>query len=169
MSTQSIDQFATHAVECPHCKGVGTVEVPPIVASCEAYYFGCWGQPGHYWRHPTNPLMKERDIEARVPEPFRRGRIDSGFCPGAVKGSAFDRTRPEVEGEAALHHVDGWTVLAWWDRSVDRRGACNSNVVARGTFDFAAMLEVLKRQFPGVAARQKSALRLVVWPGGAKP
>lgn len=142
---------------CPHCKGTGTVTIPPEILTVEAYFFGCWQQAGHYWRHPRNPCMPDSDIVKRV----GLARIDGGFCPGSVAGKPFDRSRPEVECEARLTHIEGWTILGWWDRSVDRRGACNSNIVVRGTYDYAAMLAVLHAQFPTVEARQKRALQLV--------
>jgi hypothetical protein len=67
----------------------------------------------------------------------------------------YTRNKPEVEGEAALHHIDGWTLLSWWDRTVDSRGACNSNVVAKGTHSYATMLEIIKVQMPNLIERRK--------------
>lgn len=104
--------------------------------------------------------MRDSEIEARVPAALLR-RIDGGFCPGAVVGDAWRRSRPEIEGQASLRHVDGWTVLAWWDRSVDSRGACNSAFVARGLRDFTTMLEIGKTQAPIVIARQRTPIVLV--------
>jgi hypothetical protein len=132
----------------------------------EAYYFGCWSDLGHYWHavSPENAYTPAREIEARVPEAMRHGRIDGGFCPGHAKGDPYRRSRPEVEGEAKLSHVDGWTVLGWWDRSVDKRGSCNSNVAAKGTHDFTTMSEIAKRRVPHVMARQRQPLVLVEGP-----
>ena len=146
-------------VACPHCSGTGKVKVPNDAETVETYFFGCWKEGGHYWCHPTNPHMRESEIEKRVPARLRI--IDGVFCPGHVDGDAYRRSRPEVEGEALLTHVDGWTVLGWWDRSVDRRGACNSNIVVRGTRSFAEMLFIGEMQMPHVMKRQKQSLRLV--------
>jgi hypothetical protein len=145
-------------VSCPHCHGVGRVALPPEVATVEAYYFGCRGDKGHFWWRPYGGHAY--DVE-RIVAPSVRDHIDGGFCPGAVWGDSWKRTRPEVEGEAALHHVDGWTVLALWDRSVDERGACNSNFVARGTHEYVIMRAIAEAQFPDVWKRFKFEIRLV--------
>ena len=142
--------------------------IPPGIETVETYYFGCWEQSGHFWRSKSG-YDEERRIETRVPAPLRRGHIDGNFCPGAVAGSQWKKTRAEVEGEAALHHIDGWTVLAWWDRSVDRRGACNSAIAACGLFDFATMLAITRAQFPTVLTRRKDPPVLVVDMTGAAP
>jgi hypothetical protein len=123
------------------------------IAKLEFYYFGCWEQPGHYWRAPH--YVSSHSIEERV-GPNIHPRIDGGFCPGVVhpRKSQFDRrTRPEVEGEAALHYVDGWTILGYWDRSVDGRGGCNSNFVALGSHDFDTMLDIAQVKFSSVLDR----------------
>lgn len=141
-------------IDCPHCRGSGKVRVPADVAAVEAYYFGCWGQSGHYWRSPDGHAS-ERDIQSRMPEALREYRIDGCFPPGAVFGDQFKKTKAEIEGDAALHYFDGWTLLSYWDRSVDHRSASNSNLVARGTHSFATMLEIAKGRFPGLVERRK--------------
>ena len=146
---------------CCHCGGTGTITLPPEIETVEAHYFGCLGELGHYW-HNKNGCKRSLEISARLPAAFKR--IDGGFCPGAVRGDLYARSCPEVEGEAALHHVEGWTVLAWWDRSVDRRGACNSAIVARGTHDFTTMMEIGKAQYPEVLDRQRKPIILVEAP-----
>jgi hypothetical protein len=149
----------SHEATCPHCHGTGKVTVPPEVATVEAYYFGCQRTAGHHWWRPnrTDTAYDVRKIVgANVGD-----HIDGGFCPGAVRGDVWKRTRPETEGEAALHHVDGWTVLSFWDRSVDARGACNSNFVARGTHTYPIMCAIAEAQFPEVWNRYKFEVRLV--------
>jgi hypothetical protein len=145
-------------IPCPHCKGSGEVAVPADIETIEAYYFGCWERSGHFWH--SNKYTRERDIEARV-GPGIADRIDSGFCPGKIPGEAYSRSRVEFEGEASLHHVDGWTILALWDRSIDHRGGCNSNFVVRGTHTYAVMCAIAEAQFPSVWHRFKFEIRLV--------
>lgn len=159
-------------VPCPHCAGSGSVTIAAEVSTVEVYYFGCWEQSGHYWRAPGG-FKGGREIEAQLPEPLRGngmgGGMDSKWCPGSAPGAPHKKTRAEVEGEAALHHVDGWTILAWWDRSVDHRGASNSNLVARGLHSWATMLEIGKAQFPSVMKRQRVHMVLVVAPPPRDP
>lgn len=130
--------------------------------SIEVYYFGCIEQPGHYFfdEHGSRRYSDVSEIVGGNIWPH----IDGGFCPGMVPGAhGSRRTRPEIEGEAALHYVDGWTILAFWDRSVDTRGACNSNFVARGKFDFHQMVSIAEHKFPKVIERvlSKYTLKLV--------
>lgn len=149
-----------HEVPCPHCGGSGKVTIPAGVETVECYYFGCWHDSGHYWRDKGG-YKSSREIDAALPEIFRR-RIDGVYCPGTIPGQDYKRTRPEVEGEAALHHyVEGWTVLAYWDRSVDKRGASNSAFVARGVHDFATMLAIARAQYPHVLTRRTRPIILV--------
>ena len=149
-------------VPCAHCGGKGTIELAAEVTTVETYYFGCWRSIGH---HLWNPKLADRsglqhyDVEKKIPKAIAQ-RIDPCFCPGY--DGPHKRDRAEVEGEAALHHVDGWTVLAWWDRSVDSRGACNSAIISKGLYDFTTMLEIGKAQMPHVMERQRVPIVLVV-------
>lgn len=137
-----------HKVPCAYCNGTGETEIPAEALTVETYYFGCLGEAGHYWHVRGGRAIGYR-FDDRFPESFY---IDGKFCP---------HPRPEVEGECALHHVEGWTVLAWWDRSVDRRSGSNSAIVTKGTYDFTTMLEIGKAQFPSVMSRQRQPLTLV--------
>jgi hypothetical protein len=148
----------SHEAACPHCHGTGKVIVPSEVATIEAYYFGCQREAGHYWWRKYGGHAY--DVE-KIVGPNLHPRIDGGFCPGSVRGDPWKRTRPEIEGEAALHHVDGWTVLSFWDRSVDSRGASNSNFVARGARSYVIMRAIAEAQFPDVWKRFKFEVRLV--------
>lgn len=75
--------------------------------------------------------------------------IDGVLQPGCreERGHWVHHGVPEVEGEALLHHKDGWTAISFWDRSVDKRGACNSTYFAEGTFTFDEMVEMAKARF----------------------
>lgn len=108
------------------------------------FYFGPWNEPGHYLFHENGTTAWR---EATV-VPWRR--IDGCLQPGCKEdpdGHWRHRGAPEIEGEAIVHHKDGWTALSFWDRSVDTRGACNSTYFAEGTFTFAEMVEMAKTRF----------------------
>jgi len=115
------------------------------------FYFGPWDQAGHYFFDEHGNSVNE----ALVPQfPFghygvRKVRVDGRLQPGCPDPSdrLQRRTRPESEGEALLHHIQGWTALCFWDRSVDGRGGCNSNYFAEGTFTFEQMVEMAKARF----------------------
>jgi hypothetical protein len=112
------------------------------------YYFGPWDRAGHYffnesgsslWKIPDFPFGRDKG------KVFVDGCLQPG-CP-APDDRLKRRTRPEVEGEALLHHIQGWTALCLWDRSVDTRGACSSNYFAEGTFTFDEMVAMASTRF----------------------
>ena len=109
----------------------------------KVFYFGCWGQPGHYARAAgTAKRYSAEEHEFCEKNPWGY-EIDGGLCP---KG-------PEIQGRALVHHKDGWTAMCFCDRSVDKRGKCNSGFFAEGTWSFSAMLEIAKKHFPEVISR----------------
>lgn len=68
-------------------------------------YLGCWGRVGHYY------WVNGRD----------RGALDSPKnCPWRQLDSK-KMIDSDIQGEAYIHHKDGWTALAIGDRSVDSR------------------------------------------------
>jgi hypothetical protein len=114
------------------------------------YYFGCLGTPGHFLHSPRET---GRAGVQRAPEGFP-APWGSGFMPGAgLDGSLLDKRGGQEEGRVVLHHVDGWTALAFWDRSVDKRGGSNSVFVSRGTLTCAEMLDAARATWPQVFAR----------------
>lgn len=119
----------------------------------DVYYNGCWGETGHYLWDRTR--RKAYSVPADFP--VAPHVLDSGFLPPG---------QPQVEGRATLCHVNGWTVLAFWDRSVDTRGKSNSAFVARGTLDFDAMVAAAKAAFPSVWGRFGFEVRLADVPAG---
>ena len=120
------------------------------------YYFGCWGEPGHYLYSPRSGMLPHATLPARI-----RARIDGGFCCAALPGADYDeRKAAEAEGLALLHHVEGWTVLAFWDRSGDSRYGSHSTFLAQGTLGFDAMVAMARESFPQVWARYGFEVRL---------
>jgi hypothetical protein len=79
--------------------------------------------------------------------PWKDWEIDGKLQPGCFYDRGCWEHGRENEGEALLHHKDGWTALSFWDRSVDHRGACNSTYLAEGTFTFEEMVELAKTRF----------------------
>lgn len=99
-------------------------------------YFGVEkkDRAGHY-------LFDEQMRSLNYSETF--DKIDGGFCPQG----------PEKQGVATLTHINGQTVLAFWDRSGDSRFGSNSNFIEKGTLSFDEMLCSAKEKFPLVFER----------------
>lgn len=114
-----------------------------------AYYFGCWLHPGHFFfepgmkRAPREVARSRHSSDRDQPQivPWGYG-VDGQLCP-----------RRGRQGEALVHHRDGWTALAFWDRSVDDRGGSNSVFLFEATLDFPAALAKARETFPEVFAR----------------
>ncbi len=104
--------------------------------------------------------------------PFRWETLDGGFAPRIRRGVVMvERSQVSPgeelpEGHAALHHMNGWTVISFWDRSVDDRGASCSSFVVEGELPWAEAWEAAKTTFPTVVARYKFEVQHVftrVW------
>lgn len=105
----------------------------------EPLYFGCEkvGETGHYAFTQTGRKYGRDEHWLSL--------LDGMFAPEG----------PEVEGVARLHHLNGMTILAFWDRSVDSRYASNSAFVLKGKLAFDEALAEAKQRFPWVFARFK--------------
>lgn len=109
------------------------------------YYFGCWRDVGHYLRDTAGrTIWKEEEIGL----PFSIYRLDTGFLPKSERGSS-------EQPEGVLHHTieQGWTVIAFWDRSVDTRRGGNSAFVMHGEHTAEEALRMAWREFPTIFAR----------------
>lgn len=117
----------------------------------DCYYFGCVDGPGHIFRGP-GPRTRVYALEEHLAQLF--GGLDGKLCwnsPRSDRDRFVDRN--ETEGRAFITHCGGWTALAFWDRSVDRRGACNSAFFVQGTLTFAQIVWVARHCWPKIWAR----------------
>ena len=110
-------------------------------------YFGCANDSGHFLYDGEWDKVAWRDY--KTVHPFGDA-IDGEFTPlGLV-----------IEGSPALHHTKGWTVLAWWDNSVDGRPGSHATFLAEGTWTFDQMLAEAKAKYPRTMARQRRPIVL---------
>ena len=123
-----------------------------------ALYFGCWKDKGHFL-HDVNG-WHVYDSNGRKPAdlPWDECLMDAtllrnGKVPDIPTGNVYWT----CGGKDAF-----WYAFYWWDRSVDKRGACNSGIYVRG-FDHhepQTAFEYGCSQFPHVIARQAFPLEL---------
>lgn len=131
---------------------------PVDLRTVEAYLHGdlrrdqADGGGGHRW----NNGLAEQDVPSpwRVPDAIlcwnaRRSRDGRELSTGELE---------QVQGAACLRRRDGWTALAWWDRTGDRRGGSNTVLVARARLSFAEMIELLSIRFTWMLDRQTAPL-----------
>jgi hypothetical protein len=120
-------------------------------------YFGCWEQAGHFLCDEHGRHMHDEKVC-----PWKDYEIDSKLQPGCYEDRGYWQHRgPETEGEALVHHKDGWTALSFWDRSVDKRGKCNSTFMAEGIHDFETMKKIAMERFPKIWSRFTFEVKLV--------
>ena len=102
----------------------------------EVLYFGCIKEAGHYLHNTKGKRSLDFSV---VPWP----KIDGVLCPEyTIK-----------EGASKLHHKDGWTALAFWDYSVDKRPGSNSVFFAEGIHGFEHMIQFGKDYFGQIMER----------------
>jgi hypothetical protein len=112
------------------------------------FYFGPWDEAGHYLFDEQGYGVRTKDRGAFPWDEYSgESGIDGVLQPGCFR--KFDRWMhgDQLEGQALLHHRSGWTALSFWDRSVDKRGNCNSTYFAEGTFTFDEMVAMAKERF----------------------
>jgi hypothetical protein len=121
-----------------------------------ALYFGCWHQAGHYLHDEHGRNLWD------MPEgfPWTIGLLDGGLLHNGQREDVPDGRVFWTCGGRSLD--DLWLAFYWWDRSVDRRGACNSGFYVHGFkhTEPEAALEYACKVFPQVVSRQKFPLKL---------
>jgi hypothetical protein len=119
-----------------------------------ALYFGVWDQPGHYW-HDTRGHHLWDNLPTDLPSMWRT-LADGGLLRNGKREDVYNgRVWWTCGGASAF-----WYAFYWWDRSADRRGACNSGLYVRG-FGWPESNEAFAygcATFPHVVARQKFPL-----------
>lgn len=109
-------------------------------------YFGPWERSGHFMFDERGLEVPYREGETLTAWPYNE--IDGTLQPGRVLWrDHWIQQGPMREGDAVVHHKDGWTALAIWDSSVDKRPGCSSTYIAKGTFTFEQMVEMAKARF----------------------
>lgn len=106
------------------------------------FYFGCYKSVGHYLINQAGRLI----VPSQASIPWEVDEMER-LCPPTRYYA------DEKEGRAALHHRNGWTALAFWDRSVDTSYNSKSVFLAEGNLEFDAMIEQAQAAFPQIWKR----------------
>lgn len=97
-------------------------------------YFGPLTEPGHgFFDYKGQPLAFNS-----VNQPWGT-KIDGGLNGGETMGK---------QGQARIHHKDGWTAMSFWDSSVDTRPGCSSVYLKTGLHTFDEMVGLAMKYFP---------------------
>ncbi len=110
------------------------------------YYFGPWDRAGRY--------LHDEKLSRIWP-----GRIGP-WPPAFLDGGLLLKDKSEPEGLALLWHVEGWTALAFWDRTLDTRMASCSVYLADQTLTFDEIVALAKVKFKDRWDKMKFEVRL---------
>lgn len=109
----------------------------------EPLYFGCVDRLGHHlW-------TRGEERVSLLGWPKLNKQIDGGDCPKATP----------IEGVATLTHEEPWTILSFWDRSVDSRGGSHSTFLIPGRHNFETALAMARESFPRIFFRFRFSIR----------
>lgn len=147
-------------------------EATLITTATKAYYHGCWKETGHYLFGTNGRYVEHEHMLGKGGWWFDGGyapmRTGSGTLVWLMQETSDDarlrlgyRATECPQGEFLVHHRQcggGYTIMAWWDRTADKRGASNSayivDVPAASSVD---LLTWFPKHFPLQAKRLADA------------
>lgn len=105
--------------------------------TAEVLYFGFVANFGHDLR------SKRRRVDIYKDTPWG-ARLDGGL---------LECVPDNPNGKWHEFQKDGWSAVAFWDRSGDKRGASNTAFIVHDEMDGKSILELAAVQWPEVFAR----------------
>lgn len=149
MTTDMRDLILAHAPrQAMHAR---LSEVCAPIDGC--YFFGCDGRTaGHYLygRHKSAAALRE--IERTIDHALGKS-LDGALCWNSARQARGYDPHNETEGRAFRTCRNGWTAVAFWDRTGDKRGASNTVFIAYGELTFSQVIRAAKHAWPEVWAR----------------
>ncbi len=135
-----LDLILAHAPRSAMARRLADVSVPRV----ECFYFGCINEPGHFFNAQKRTRRDAYTIGEAASAAL--GGLDGSLCWNSprTERDRYER-RSEAEGLAFRTCRWGWTAVAFWDRSVDRRGACNSAFIVHGDLTFAQVIRAARQ------------------------
>jgi hypothetical protein len=121
-------------------------------------YFGCWGHMGHFLYDVKGSKISLEETNL----PWKSEELDGRLCPGY---SRKPQQQLQFEGEAIVHYRDGWTALAFWDRSFDTRYGSNSVFLLPGIFTIDEAIVLAQKTFPTIWKRFTFPVRATATAG----
>lgn len=132
------------------------------IEQVESYFFGVWDQTsGHYTYNRHRQGVHPSAAPGEVPSFLAATQMDQRYCRNTYK--------TEDEGQATLQVIEinekpfegqKWTILAFADRSGDKRSGSNSAFVAKGVYAFRDMLNIARIQYPSLWQRMTDKFQI---------
>ena len=150
------DLILAHAPRGAMHARLADVSLPNV----DVYFFGCEGRSsGHYLngrrKSPEALRVAEWSMERALGGLTQCGKptFDGSLCWNSTRQErGYDR-RDEAEGRAFRTCREGYTAIAFWDRTGDKRGASNTVFIAYGELTFSQLVRAAKHAWPEVWAR----------------
>lgn len=121
-----------------------TVPITP-----EVWYHGCDGRPGH-------DLHSKKRMVRHSEQPWGLS-LDSGLLVSSDEYYGCDST---PRGEYKVAQKDGWTAVAFWDRSGgDTRPGCNSVFLVHAIVTGEELLSLARSQWPEIFSRRNFPIK----------
>ena len=120
-----------------------------------ALYFGCWNSVGHFFYdvHGKDAGQKPHpNQEGVAPGRVRVTAVPTPWGYGVEKLAPNHRP-PGGQGDALLHHKDGWTALAVDDFTIDSRGNSKSVFCFDEILTFDEAVQRALDEFPAIVRR----------------
>jgi hypothetical protein len=118
-------------------------------------YFGCVREAGHHlWANESRSMRPEQIAAQYDINPNLLRNLDATFPPGHAQHECIYNT-------CVIHPI---RIIAWWDRSLDKRPGSNSALIGIGYNSADDMFIDAETQFPSVMKRQNMKLRSICIP-----
>lgn len=111
----------------------------------------------HYTESSVSGRQFSCNERTMPPDVARDGGSFARLVPWTREQAKYPPREEQPEGRAFMHHICGWTIIAWWDRSEDTRGGCSAAFFAEGRRPFARMMALARERFPREMARMDAA------------
>lgn len=140
---------ATPTLFCVTAEPTSSTGIPVCSEECgdktlaalkgEVYFFGCWGEAGHFLRDKDGNKLRHKAQTAKLRIP----------APAELDTSSLLLPK-EVVGDGLLTYIPSYdcTIMAWWGNYWDSRPGVNNSLIARGTRTADEVWDMLKVQFP---------------------
>lgn len=127
-----------------------TTRSPAAAQNQRAYFFGCLILGHHLYGPRIAGQIDRVDIVPASSTPWKLSEIDGNAQPNSALYAHTWQVPGEKQplGVARLHHRAGWTMLSFWDRSMDTRYGSNGNFILEGTHDFTAACSTARSIWP---------------------
>lgn len=115
------------------------------------FYFGCYGEAGHYLYRPTGNRVVElgRCYRGdRLGLPFAERILDGGLIP-----DHWPRPDAHLQGQCFLAHINGWTLVSFRDYSGDTRPGSNSVFLVDSVESMRVVIDYAAARLPALFAR----------------